>query len=211
MRHAPSLLFFLVLAACSKGAVTLNVGGDTGAGGGDDSGDPTTDDTGSSDDTSGGDDTGGDDTSPPEDTTPPEPVPDLSRYTGELTFSYEVWGTGCEGDVVVEEAVAVSEDAAAAMKVACPSCSHFYEAKLDKNQVCSWINIEENDYRGLSLGDGWAFVYRFTEDNGEFTAELLDSTAAYDGWTVTFDTTFDYWGVDVEVVGAYTFPEAAAE
>ena len=208
MRQAPSLLIFLVFAACNKGAITLDVGDDTG-GGGADSGDPSSDDT---DDTSGGgDDTSGGDTSPPEDTTPPEPVPDTSRYTGELVFSYDSWG-GCKGDsTVVEEAVAVSEDTAAAMKAACPSCSHFYEVTLDKNQVCSWINIEENDYRGLSLGDGWAFVYRFTEDNGEFSAELLDSTATYDGWTVSFDSTFDYWGVEVQVVGAYTFPEAAAE
>ena len=211
MRQAPSLLIFLVFAACNKGAITLDVGDDTGRGGAD-SGDPSSDDTGATDDTSGGgDDTSGEDTSPPEDTTPPEPVPDTSRYTGELLFSYDVWGTGCEGDAVVEEAVAVSEDTAAAMKAACPSCSHFYEVTLDKNQVCSWINIEENDYRGLSLGDGWAFVYRFTEDNGEFSAELLDSTATYDGWTVNFDSTFDYWGVEVQVVGAYTFPEAAAE
>ena len=211
MRQAPSLLFFLVFAACNKGAITLDVGDDTGRGGAD-SGDPSSDDTGATDDTSGGgDDTSGEDTSPPEDTTPPEPVPDTSRYTGELVFSYDSWG-GCNGDsAVVEEAVAVSEDTAAAMKAACPSCSHFYEVTLDKNQVCSWINIEENDYRGLSLGDGWAFVYRFTEDNGEFSAELLDSTATYDGWTVNFDSTFDYWGVEVQVVGAYTFPEAAAE
>lgn len=211
MRQAPSLLFFLVFAACNKGAITLDVGDDTG-GGGADSGDPSSDDTGATDDTSGGgDDTSGEDTSPPEDTTPPEPVPDTSRYTGELVFSYDSWG-GCNGDsAVVEEAVAVSEDTAAAMKAACPSCSHFYEVTLDKNQVCSWINIEENDYRGLSLGDGWAFVYRFTEDNGEFSAELLDSTATYDGWTVNFDTTFEYFTVDVQVVGTYTFPEAAAE
>lgn len=208
MRQAPSLLIFLVFAACNKGAITLDVGDDTGSGGAD-SGDPSSDDT---DDTSGGgDDTSGEDTSPPEDTTPPEPVPDTSRYTGELVFSYDSWG-GCNGDsAVVEEAVAVSEDTAAAMKAACPSCSHFYEVTLDKSQVCSWINIEENDYRGLSLGDGWAFVYRFTEDNGEFSAELLDSTATYDGWTVNFDSSFDYWGVEVQIVGAYTFPEAAAE
>ena len=211
MRQAPSLLFFLVFAACNKGAITLDVGDDTGRGGAD-SGDPSSDDTGATDDTSGGgDDTSGGDTSPPEDTTPPEPVPDTSRYTGELVFSYDSWG-GCNGDsAVVEEAVAVSEDTAAAMKAACPSCSHFYEVTLDKSQVCNWINIEANDYRGLSLGDGWAFVYRFTEDNGEFSAELLDSTATYDGWTVNFDSTFDYWGVEVQVVGAYTFPEAAAE
>ena len=211
MRQAPSLLIFLVFAACNKGAITLVVGDDTGRGGAD-SGDPSSDDTGATDDTSGGgDDTSGEDTSPPEDTTPPEPGPDTSRYTGELVFSYDSWG-GCNGDsAVVEEAVAVSEDTAAAMKAACPSCSHFYEVTLDKNQVCSWINIEENDYRGLSLGDGWAFVYRFTEDNGEYTAELLDSTATYDGWTVNFDTSFDYWCVEVQVVGAYTFPEAAAE
>ena len=84
MRQAPSLLIFLVFAACNKGAITLDVGDDTGRGGAD-SGDPSSDDT---DDTSaGGDDTSGEDTSPPEDTTPPEPVPDTSRYTGELLFS----------------------------------------------------------------------------------------------------------------------------
>lgn len=212
MRQAPSLLFFLVFAACNKGAITLDVGDDTGNGGGD-SGDVSSDDTatGSDDTSGGGDDTSGEDTSPPEDTTPPEPVPDTSRYAGELVFSYDHWSGDCAGDTVVEEAVAVSEDTAAAMKAACPSCSHFYEVTLDKSQVCSWINIEANDYRGLSLGDGWAFVYRFTEDNGEFSAELLDSTATYDGWTVSFDTSFAYWGVDVQVAGAYTFPEAAAE
>lgn len=213
MRQAPSMLFFLVFAACNKGAITLSVGDDTG-GGGADSGDPSSDDTGDSsgDDTgAGGDDTsGGEDTSPPEDTTPPEPVADTSRYSGELVFSYDSWG-GCGGDTVVEEAVAVSESTAAAMKAACPSCSHFYEVTLDKSQVCSWINIEDKDYRGLSLGDGWAFVYRFTEDKGEFSADLLDSTATYDGWTVNFDSSFDYWGVEVQIVGAYTFPEAAAE
>ena len=199
MRLLP--LLALSLFACKPGTVSND--DDTGTSGAD---------TGGGDDTSGGgDDTSGEDTSPPEDTTPPEPVPDTSRYTGELVFSYDSWG-GCNGDsAVVEEAVAVSEDTAAAMKAACPSCSHFYEVTLDKNQVCSWINIEENDYRGLSLGDGWAFVYRFTEDKGEFSAELLDSTATYDGWTVNFDSTFDYWGVEVQVVGAYTFPEAAAE
>lgn len=211
MRHAPSLLFFLVLAACSKGAVTLTVGDDTG-GGGQDSGDPTNDDTGGGgDDTGAADDTSGGDTSPPEDTTPPEPVPDTSRYSGELVFSYDHWSSDCAGDTVLEEAVAVSESDAAAMKAACPSCSLFYEVKLDKNEVCSWINIEENDYRGLALGDGWAFVYRFTEDKGEFSAELIDSTATFDGWTVSFDTSFDYWGVDVQLVGDYTFPELAPE
>ena len=32
MRQAPSLLFFLVFAACNKGAITLDVGDDTGNG-----------------------------------------------------------------------------------------------------------------------------------------------------------------------------------
>ncbi|MCK6522310.1 hypothetical protein L6R49_12815 [Myxococcota bacterium] len=210
MRQAPTALLVLLLAACSKGAVTLTVGNDSGDAGAD-SAEPSGDDT-ASDDTGEADDTsGGEDTSPPEDTTPPEPVPDTSRYTGELIFSYDHWSSDCAGDTVIEEATAVSEDDAAAMKAACPSCTLFYEIKLDKAEVCSWINVEENDYRGLALGDGWAFVYRFNEDKGDFTAELLDSTATFDGWTVKFDTTFDYWGVDVQVVGAYTFPEAAAE
>lgn len=185
-------LLLLPLLGCSANTLKIGDSGDL-------SGD-SADNTGADSDDPGGDDS-------PVDSEPPAPEPDYSQYSGTLTFSYEVWGTTCEGELVNETAQAAEADEAAALADACPACDWFYRASLDKGEVCGWIDIAEDDWRGVVLGDSWAQIYRFDASDGGYDATLLDDGAGFDGWTITFDTTFSYWGVDVRVEGSYTYPE----
>lgn len=186
-----ALLLIPLLAACKANTLTL---GDSGA----------AEDGSPADSGAPGDDSGGDDS--PVDSTPPEPQPDLSQYSGTLTFSYESWG-GCDGDTVTETATEVSVEDHPELRDACPACDHFYQITLDRGEVCEWVDVLEEDWRGLVLGDTWAQVYRFDETDDGFSETLLDNGAEFDGWTVEFETAFSYWGLDVQVEGVYTFPE----
>ena len=196
-------LFLAISVGCGSGKVGM-VGGDTGTVSGSDTGAAT--DSGAAGDS--GSDSGAD-----SGTEPQEPLPDLSVWQADLTFSYDTWGDtyDCAGDTITESGSAIESGSTYDDMVAlCPSCTAFYQTSFETTTVCDWIDLPEGDMRGVALGDTWAAVYRFDETDSGLTMDLMDSNAPFDGWSFQFDYTFSYW-VDVDVVGVVTYPEADAE
>jgi hypothetical protein len=196
---ARGLTLLAALTGCGSGKVGAvpdgAVAGDTGATAADGGG---TDDSG---------DTGGDTAE-----APAVPTPDWGVWQAELRFSYDTWGDAydCAGDTMAETGEALTSGATfEEMAALCPSCTLFYETAFERTTVCDWIDLPEGDLRGVSLGEDWAAVYRFDQTDAGLTMELMDSNAAFDGWSFTFEYTFSYW-VDVDVVGVVTWPEADA-
>lgn len=186
---------------CGSGKVGV-VDGDTGTVGAGDTAAAT--DSGAASDSGAGADTAAE---------PQEPVPDLSVWQADLTFSYDTWGDAydCAGDLVTESGSAIESGSTYdAMVELCPSCTSFYETTFDATVVCDWIELPEGDLRGVALGDTWAAVYRFDETDSGLTMDLMDSNAPFDGWSFEFEYVFSYW-VDVDVVGVVTYPEADPE
>ena len=50
-------------------------------------------------------------------------------------------------------------------------------------------------------------MVRFTEDRGDIEVQELDDRADFDGWTVRYNYTVEYYGNDLEIEGEVTFPE----
>jgi hypothetical protein len=195
------LLFIALSAGCGSGKVGV-VGGDTGT--------VSASDTAAATDSGAVGDSGGDTGTAKE---PQEPLPDLSVWQADLTFSYDTWGDSydCVGDTITESGSAIESGSTYDdMVELCPSCTVFYETSFDTTTVCDWIELPEGDLRGVSFGDTWAAVYRFDETDSGLTMDLMDSNAPFDGWAFEFEYVFSYW-VDVDVVGVVTYPEADPE
>lgn len=198
------VLAALALGACEGGSVQLGgKGGGAGDSGGghDDSGTPETDDTG---DDSSADDSGDDSA---DDTAPPAPMPDYSVWDGSRTFSYSSsWGDCSESTTEFGEEI-TEGDTYDALVEACPDCERIYEIGVSPDELCEWIGLSDPTYRGLVFGDDWAAVYGFDWGwDGDVEADLLDSDASFDGWTISYGYELDY-GVTLEIEGSLTFPE----
>lgn len=143
-----------------------------------------------------------------------DPVPDMSTYTTDLSFTYDTWGDSYDcSDESAGTAVEITEgDEYDALKDTCALCDHFYVVTLDHTKMCDsdWLEVPQDDYRGLVLDEEAqaAQVYRFDEnDDGSMTEMLLDGSASWDGWVLTFGSTIDWLGGDMLVEGTITFVE----
>jgi hypothetical protein len=157
------------------------------------------------------------DSEAPVDSSPPEPVTDFSSYEGALHFTYDTWGDSydCEDDFTEEGEEVDDEDDLEGLVEACPLCDHFYVGSVGSGaRICDYDTHElpAEDWRGLVLDDeaGVAQVYRFDGDDGQFTAELLDGGASWDGAVVEFETTLSWYG-DLKVEGTLTFEQTVTD
>jgi len=129
------------------------------------------------------------------------PVPDMSVWNGTRLFYYDYAG-GCE-DLVTETGEEITEGDSDYDELVdlCPGCDHFYFVNVSPDEVCGWVDMATETYRGLELGEDSAVVWRL--DYGE--ASELDE-GSFDGWTIDyFYEIDDYW---MEVTGQVVFPEA---
>jgi hypothetical protein len=130
-----------------------------------------------------------------------EPQADYSVWNGTRTFYYDYAG-GCE-DTVTETGEAIQEGDSEYEELAavCPSCDFYYSVNVDPDEVCGWVDIATETYRGLQFFEDTAIVWRL--DYGEATE--VDQ-GSFDGWTIDyFYEIDDYW---MEVTGQVVFPEA---
>ena len=89
---------------------------------------------------------------------------------------------------------------------ACPTCEHLYQIDISSDSVCGWVALSNPAYRGLVLGSDWAAVYSFSTDwSGDVTADLLDSSADFDGWILTYSYVSDSYGIDIDITGQVAF------
>ena len=147
-----------------------------------------------------------------------EPEPDFSQYTSQIHFAIDTWPDDydCTDDMVETGEAVTDADELAALLEACALCDHFYVAELDSTNICDYSThaVPSPDYRGFVLDDdkGVAQVYRFDEDDGSFTEDLLDPNAVWDPefWTITFTGEYRWLG-DVTFEGYLQFPELEAE
>jgi hypothetical protein len=129
------------------------------------------------------------------------PEADYTVWDGTRVFYYDYAG-GCE-DTVYESGEAIMEGDAEYQDLAaiCPSCDFYYLVSVTPDQVCGWIDIATETYRGLELSEDRATVWRL--DYGDATE--LDE-GVFDGWTIDYAYEIeDYW---MEVTGQVVFPEA---
>ena len=129
------------------------------------------------------------------------PEPDFTVWDGSRTFFYDYAG-GCE-DTATESGTAIQEGDSGYQDLLalCPSCDWFYLVYVSPDQVCGWVDLATETYRGLELGEDSAVVWRL--DYGE-ASELAEGE--YDGWTIDYYYEIeDYW---MEVTGQVVFPEA---
>ena len=212
MRLALSCL--ALLAACQTGSVKVGQSrprlDDTGAVADDSGATNTGDDTGATD---SGDDTGATDSgaaADSADTAPTEPVADYTRWEGARAFFADTTWWSCD-ESTAESAGPVSDlSLLSGMEDACPSCEQLYEVSVSPDTICDYVGLSDPAYRGLVFGDDWAAVYSFSEDSdGNVSVELLDSHADFDGWTLSYAYTIDFYGQDLEVAGTMQFSEAS--
>ena len=209
----PSLALLLLGLGCQSGAVKIGQTrpdiddtGDTGVS--TDSDTAAGDDTGS--DSAAGDDTGDStgDSGDSADTVDSGPQPDYSEWEGARQFVIDSDWWSCD-DSTREYAAPVSDsDMETAMAEACPECDALYEVSVSPDTVCDYIGLSDPAWRGVVFGDGFAAVYTFSEDwGGDISAELLDSGASFDGWTISYAYEIDYYGQTVSITGTMEFPE----
>lgn len=214
-----SLLSLALLAACQTGSVKVGQTRprveDTGAGGADSGAEADGDDTGAPDDTDGSDTgTGADsadsgDSADSADSAEPEPTADYSRWEGGRVFTLDTSWWSCEDETAESAGPVGDASLASGMADACPSCEQLYEVSVSPDTICDYIGLSDPAYRGVVLGDTWAAVYSFSEDSdGDVSVDLLDSHADFDGWTLTYAYTIDFYGQDLEVEGTMRFSEA---
>jgi len=129
-----------------------------------------------------------------------EPVADFTVWEGTRTFSYD-WAGGCEesvsesGDAILEGDWAYDD-----LVDLCPGCDWFYELSVSPDEVCNWISIATETYRGLELGEDSATVWRLDDGEGEHLAE-----GSFDGWTIAYNYELDH---GIQVAGQVTFQAA---
>ena len=126
-----------------------------------------------------------------------EPTADFTVWEGTRIFSYD-WAGGCEESV--SESGAAIEEGYDELVGLCPGCEWFYELSVSPDEVCGWISIATETYRGLELGDGSATVWRLDDGEGEHLAE-----GSFDGWTISYQYELEH---GVQVDGEVTFPAA---
>lgn len=145
-----------------------------------------------------------------------EPVPDYRSYTGDLHWKWDSsWGgDGCEGDTVETAVPIEDEEILAALRDSCGLCDAFYVATQDKEEMCDsgWYALPDEDYRGIVLDEdkGIAVIYRFEYSSwrDEWSESLVDGSASFDGWSVTFESDpIGSWGSSLVVTGTLNFPE----
>ncbi len=156
------------------------------------------------------------DSAPPVDSDPPEPQTDFSSYEGLMHWTYDTWGDSydCEDDVE-EQGEAVEDDGdLEGLLEACPLCDHFFVGSVGDVKICDYDThaLPSEDWRGLVLDDeaGVAQVYRFDEDGGRFSEELLDGGASWDGAVVSFETELSWYG-EMKVEGTLTFEQTVTD
>jgi hypothetical protein len=129
------------------------------------------------------------------------PEPDYSVWEGTRNFYYD-YGGGCD-DTVTETGTAIQEGEPERHELErlCPDCAWFYLVHVSPDEVCGWVDMATETYRGVVFSDDQAEVWRL--DYGQAT--LLD-TGDFDGWTIDyFYEIDDYW---MEVTGQVSYPEA---
>jgi hypothetical protein len=129
------------------------------------------------------------------------PQPDYTVWDGTRTFYYD-YGGGCE-DTVVEHGDAIQDGDAGYDELAdmCPSCDWYYRVEVSPDEVCGWVDIATETYRGLQFSGDRVIIWRL--DYGEAN-ELAQ--ADFDGWSIEYYYEIeDYW---MEVFGALSFEEA---
>jgi hypothetical protein len=129
------------------------------------------------------------------------PQPDFTVWEGTRNFYYD-YGGGCD-DTVTETGTAIQEGDAgySELERLCSDCDWFYMVNVSPDEVCGWVDMATETYRGLVIDDDQVEVWRL--DYGDAT--LLD-TGDFDGWTIDyFYEIDDYW---MEVTGQVVFPEA---
>lgn len=143
----------------------------------------------------------------------PDPEPDFSVWEASRQFTIDAeWDDyDCEAEVTETGTELTSGSAYEELQAMCPSCSHFYEVSLSTDEICDYLPISQDPYRGITLGDDWAQVYRFGEDRrGDLEMDELDLGASFDGWTITYTTTsYEGWLGEISAVSTVTFPELA--
>jgi hypothetical protein len=189
-RHSVSLLS-ISLCSCATGRAPL------------DPDDYQSDDTGSTDEADTDTDTD----------TDPGKQPDFSVWEGIRSFEYDsnYDSSDCEEDVFEDGVQLTSGNAYEAIQDECPDCDYIYEVDVGTDEICGWIGIDTETYRGLIIDGNHAEIWRFEMDRGDLeTAYVLTEDADFDGWVLEYQYGGEYgdWGGMLYINGQVEFPLA---
>lgn len=127
------------------------------------------------------------------------PEPDYTVWDGMRNFFYESDWSSCDDDVYeTGSAIQAGDPDFDELQGMCPSCDWFYLVNVSPDQVCDWIDIATETYRGLDLGSTSATVYRLDYERPEELAE-----GSFDGWTIEYSYESS---TSIQVTGQVVFP-----
>jgi hypothetical protein len=128
---------------------------------------------------------------------------DFSAWEGSRRFVLAE--ADCD-DTVAESGFLVEPGSATANELAalCPTCASFYEVTPEQEAACDGYGLTTT-WRGVVL-DGPAQVYLFADRNGTWDALAEDREARFEGGSLTYAYTTDFFSYELQVTGVVTWP-----